>query len=69
MESVVKVQTLNLLRRSIAGDSLASIFYWTMYKRGEMGGKTLMGRSHTIMKHYYGLGLTKTISSDFNLNG
>ena len=31
----MKVQTLNLLRRCLSGDSLASMFYWTIYKRGD----------------------------------
>ena len=60
VESVIKVQTLNLLTRSMSGDSLASTFYRTRYKRGETNGKTLMGRSHTYMKQY-GLTLTKAI--------
>ena len=64
VESVIKVQTpLNLM----SGDSLASTFYWIRYKRGETGGKTLMGRSHTIMKQYV-LTLTKDILSDIFLS-
>ena len=50
LENVVKVQTLNLLRRCMSGNSFASVFYWTIYKRGDTEGKTLMGRSHTILK-------------------
>ena len=49
LASMVKVHTLNLLRRCMSGDSLASMFYWTIYKRGNTDGKTLMGRSHTIL--------------------
>ena len=69
VESVIKVQTpLNLLTRSMSGDSLASTFYWTLYKRGEAGGKTLMGRAHTIMRQY-GMTMTKAIFSNiFRLN-
>ena len=68
VESVIKVQTLNLLTRSMSGDSLASTFYWTLYKRGETGGKTLMGRAHTIMRQY-GMTMTKAIFSNiFRLN-
>ena len=40
LESVVKVQTLNPLRRCMSGDSLASMFYWTIYKRGDAEGNT-----------------------------
>ena len=57
LESVVKVHTLNMLRRCASGDSLASMFDCTIYKRGDTEGKTLMGRSHTILKQY---GLTLT---------
>ena len=68
LESVVKVQTLNLLRRCMSGDSLASMFYWTIYKRGDTEGNTLMGRSHTILQQY-GLSLTKAIFNDiFRIN-
>ena len=56
----MKVQTLNLLRRCMSGDSFASMFYWTICKRDDTDGKTLMGRSHTILKQY-GLTLTKAI--------
>ena len=59
----MKVQTLNLLKRCMSGNSLASVFYWTIYKRGDTEGKTLMGRSHTILKQY-GLTLTKAIFND-----
>ena len=38
LESVVKVQNLNLLRRCMSGDSLALMFYWTIYKRGDTEG-------------------------------
>ena len=68
LESVVKVQTLNLLRRCMSGDSLASMFYWTINKRGDTEGNTLMGRSHTILQQY-GLTLTKAIFNDiFRIN-
>ena len=68
LESVVKVQTLNLLRRCMSGNSLASMFYWTIYKRGDTEGNTLMGRSHTILQQY-GLTLTKAIFNDiFRIN-
>ena len=63
LANVVRVQTLNLLRRCRSGNSLASVFYWTIYKRGDTEGKTLMGRSHTILKQY-GLTLTKAIVND-----
>ena len=59
----MKVQSLNLLKRCMSGNSLASVFYWTIYKRGDTEGKTLMGRSHTILKQY-GLTLTKAIFND-----
>ena len=62
LESVVKVQTLNLLRRCMSGDSLASMFYWTIYKRGDTEGNTLMCRSHTILQQY---GLVKPYSMIF----
>ena len=48
-------------RCCMSGDSLASMFYWTIYKRGNTDGKTLMGRSHTILQQY---GLTKGIFND-----
>ena len=68
LENVVKVQTLNLLKRCMSGNSLASMFYWTIYKRGDTEGKTLMGRSHTILKQYV-LTLTKAIFNDvFRIN-
>ena len=47
----------------MSGDSLASMFYWTIHKRGDTEWKTLMGRSHTILKQY-GLTLSKAIFSD-----
>ena len=68
LESVVKVQTLDLLRRCMSGDSLASMFYWTLYKRGDTEGNTRVGRSHTILQQY-GLTLTKAIFNDmFRIN-
>ena len=39
LESFVKVQTLNLLMLCMSGDSHASMFYWTIYKRGDAEGK------------------------------
>ena len=43
-----------------ARDSLSSQFYWTLYKQGELDGKTLIGRaSHLIQKNE--LTFTKTI--------
>ena len=52
----------------MSGNSLASVFYWTIYKRGDTEGKTLMGRSHTILKQY-GLTLTKAIFNNvFRIN-
>ena len=52
----------------MSGNSLASVFYWTIYKRGDTEGKTLMDRSHTILKQY-GLTLTKAIFNDvFRIN-
>ena len=64
----MKVQTLNLLRRCMSGDSLASMFYWKIYKRGDTEGNTLMGRSHTILQQY-GLTLAKAIFNDiFRIN-
>ena len=54
--------------RHMSGDSLASMFYWTIYKRGDTEGKTLMGRSHTILQQY-GLTLNKAIFNDiFRIN-
>ena len=47
----------------MSGDSLASTFYWTIYKRGDTEGNTLMGRSHTILQQY-GLTLAKAIFND-----
>ena len=47
----------------MSGDSLASMFYWTINKRGDTEGNTLMGRSHTILQQY-GLTLTKAIFND-----
>ena len=51
---------LYYLRRCLMGDSLASQFYWTLYKQGELNDKTLIGRaSHLIQKNE--LTFTKTI--------
>ena len=55
-ENVVKVQTLNLLRRCMSGNSLASVFYWTIYKRGDTGENTDVPIAHNI----------KTIWTDAN---
>ena len=43
LKSVVKMQTLNLLRRCLSGDSLASMLYWTIYKRGDTEWKPTDG--------------------------
>ena len=43
LESVVNVQTLNLLRRCMSGDSLASVFYWTIIPTRRYGGKNTDG--------------------------
>ena len=52
----------------MSGDSLASMFYWIIYKRGDTEGNTMMGRSHTILQQY-GLTLTKAIFNDiFRIN-
>ena len=59
----MKDKTLNLSRRCISGESLASMFYWTIYKRGDTEGNTLMGRSDTILQQY-GLTLTAAILND-----
>ena len=49
VESVINNQTINLLRRCLMGDSLASQLYWTLYKQGELDDKTLIGRaSHSF---------------------
>ena len=39
VESVINNQTINLLRRCLMGDSLASQLYWTLYKQGELDDK------------------------------
>ena len=52
----------------MSGDSLASMFYWTIYTRGDTEVNTLMGRLHTILQQY-GLTLTKVIFNDiFRIN-
>ena len=68
VESVINNQTINLLRRYLMGDSLASQLYWTLYKQGELDDKTLLGRaSHLIHKNE--LTFTKTIFNDiFHIN-
>ena len=50
------------------GDSLASQFYWTLYKQGELDDKTLIGRAcHLMQKNE--LTFTKTIFTDiFHIN-
>ena len=51
VESVINNQTINLLRRCLMGDSLASQLYWTLYKQDELDDKTLLGRaSHLIYR-------------------
>jgi len=68
LERVVENQTLNLMRRCMTGNSLASTFYWTLYKCGNINGKTLLGRSSDIFKKY-GLNFSKVIFSDvLNVN-
>ena len=63
VESVINNQTINLLRRCLMGDSLASQIYWTLYKQDELDDKTLLGRaSHLIQKNE--LTFTKTIFND-----
>ena len=63
VESVINNQTINLLRRCLMGDSLASQFYWTLYKQRELDDKTLIGRaSYLIQKNE--LTFTKTIFND-----
>ena len=60
---MINNQTINLLRRCLMGDSLASPFYWTLYKQSELDDKTLIGRaSHLIRKNE--LTFTKTIFND-----
>ena len=66
LDSVVKVQIMIILRRGMSDDSLASTFYWTLYKHGDMDEKTLMGWSHTIMKQYPWLTVTKAIFNDIS---
>ena len=57
LENVVKVQTWNLLKRCMSGNSLASVFYWTIYKRGDTEGENTDGPiAHN----------TKTIWTDAN---
>ena len=52
----------------MSGDSLASMFYWTIYKRDGTEGNTHMGLSHTILQQY-GMTLTKPIFNDiFRIN-
>ena len=65
---MINNQTINLLRRCLMGDSLASQLYWTLYKQGELDDKTLLGRaSHLIHKNE--LTFTKTIFNDiFHIN-
>ena len=65
---MINNHTINLLRRRLMGDSLASQFYWTLYKQGELDDKTLIGRaSHLMQKNE--LTFTKTIFNDmFHVN-
>ena len=54
----IKVQTFNLLRRIMSGDSLASTFYWTnVYKSDDNGWENTDG----LIAHD-----NKTISIDAN---
>ena len=63
VESVINNQTINLLRRGLMGDSLASQLHCTLYKQDELDDKTLLGRaSHLIQKNE--LTFTKTIFND-----
>ncbi len=63
VESVINNHTINLLRRCLMGDSLASQLYWTLYKQGELDDKTLLGRvNHLIQKNE--LTFMKTIFND-----
>ena len=55
------------VERCMASDSLASMFYWTIYKRGDTEGKTLMGRSHTTLQQY-GLILKAIFNDIFRIN-
>ena len=68
VESVINNHTINLLRRCLMGDSLASQLYWTLYKQGELDDKTLLGRvNHLIQKNE--LTFMKTIFNDiFHIN-
>ena len=68
VESVINNQTINLLRECLMGDSLASPFYWTLYKQGELDDKTRIGRaSHLMQKNE--LTFMKTIFNDiFHVN-
>ena len=63
VESVINNQTINLLRRCLMGDSLASQLYWTLYKQGELDYKTLIGRASHLMQNN-GLTFMKTIFND-----
>ena len=67
VESVINNQTINLLRRCLMGDSLASQLYWTLYKQGELDDKTLIGRASHLMQNNE-LTFTKTIFNDIFLN-
>ena len=68
VESVINNQTINLLRRCLMGDSLASQLYWTLYKQGELDYKTLIGRASHLMQNNE-LTFMKTIFNDiFHVN-
>ena len=63
VESMINNHTINLLRRCLMGDSLASQLYWTLYKQGELDDKTLIGRASHLMQNNE-LTFTKTIFND-----
>ena len=66
--TISRLITHGMNGRQIYPCSLASMFYWTIYKRGDTDGRTLMGRSHTILQQY-GLTLDKAIFNDiFRIN-
>ena len=46
----------------MSGDLLASMFYWTIYKRGDTEGNTLMGRSITKLSYMNNIHTGKMVS-------
>ena len=69
VESVINNQTINVLRQCLMWNSLASPFYWTLYKQGELDDKTLIGlrKREKIQKNE--LTFMKTIFNDiFHIN-